>query len=737
MSTPRTITRREFVIAAASVAGGMSISIQRARAADAGASELSPWIDIAPDDTVVIRVQSPESGNGTLTQNAMTVAEELHCDWRKVRAELISTSRDFRENKIYSSVSGIAATFAGRSTLPDRMQLLLQVGASARERLKAAAALHWKVSVTEIEAKDSVLTHTPSGRMLRFGEVAAKAASIRLPAEPALKPASQWTLLGKANPPKLNNASIVNGSAVYGIDVRLPGMLYAALMQSPVHGGRLKRCDFSAIERMPGVRGIAIVDPDEPRKPIPSLFDGGENAPQSAVAVVADHYWQARKALEALPIEWEDRSGARWKTTEQIYQAALATLEQPGEKIEKNEGDTLGTLAQSKRIVEATYLTPFCDQAPIEPLNGTALVTKDRVEVWHPAAMTAHAFLTAAEEGGLGPERTYFNQTFVGGSFGRRIFADDVRLVVAVAKKFPGRPVHVIWSREEMMRQGRYRNLTAARFKAALNDDGLPAAMLVRVCRKQGEQGIKDCAYTSLGTIPNVRIESHGLPLHILTGAYRAPAYNSNAFFMESFIDECAAVANIDPLEYRLRLLARWPDAGWKQCLTTVASKAGWGKPLPRGQAQGIAISNWGMWGQPHAGTTVAVVATVAVTANGEIMVPQLDLAFDCGRVLNRDSVLAQMQGGMIFGANMALNEELNVLDGRIVEGNFDRYTMLRLADAPRTLRVHFDALSGHDRYTEVGEPPIGPIGPAIANAIFRATGRRLRATPFRKQALA
>jgi isoquinoline 1-oxidoreductase beta subunit len=736
MSTPRKITRREFVIVAASVAGGMSLSIRLAEAASATAIELSPWIEIAPDDTVVIRVQSPESGNGALTQNVMTVAEELHCDLRKVRAEFISAWRDFRENKIYSSVSGIGATFAGRSTLPDRMQLLLQVGASARERLKAAAAEHWNVPIADIQAKDSVLTHTSSGRTLRFGEVAAKAAAIRLQAEPAPKPPDQWTLLGKQSPSKLNNPSIVSGSAVYGIDVRLPGMLYAALVQSPVHGGRLKRCDFSAIQHMPGVRGIAIVDPDEPRKQVKSLFDGGENAPQSAVAVVADHYWQARKALEALPIEWEDRSGAQWKTTDQIYRSALAALDEPGEKVEKNEGDTLRALEQSTRTVEATYLTPFCDQAPLEPLNGTALVTENRVEVWHPAAMTTQAFLTAAEEGGVGPENTYFNQTFVGGSFGRRIFADDVRLVVAVAKRFPGRPVHVIWSREEMTRQGRYRNLTAARFKAALNEDGLLEAMLVRVCRQHGEQGLADCAYTSLGTIPNVRVESRAMPLHILTGAYRAPSYNSNAFFMESFIDECAVAAGADPLEYRLRLLARWPDAGWKQCLMTVAQKSGWGKQLPSGQAQGIAISNWGMWGRPHAGTTVAVVATVEVTSSGEIRVPQLDLAFDCGRVLNRDAVLAQMQGGMIFGANMALNEELNVLNGRIVEGNFDQYTMMRMAEAPRNLRVHFEALSGHDRYSEVGEPPIGPIGPAIANAIFRATGRRLRATPLRKQAL-
>jgi isoquinoline 1-oxidoreductase beta subunit len=308
---------------------------------------------------------------------------------------------------------------------------------------------------------------------------------------------------------------------------------------------------------------------------------------------------------------------------------------------------------------------------------------------------------------------------------------------VAIAKKFPGRPVQVIWSREEAMRQGRYRDLTAARFKASLGKNGLPQALLVRVCRGGFElRGIADCAYTNLGTIANVHIESQSFPLHILTGAYRAPTYNSHAFFMESFIDECAAAAGTDPLEYRLRLLASWPDPGWKKCLQEVAAKSGWGRKLPKGHGQGIAISNWDMGGKPSAGTTVAAVATVEVTSAGELTIQQLDLSFDCGQVLNRDAVLAQLQGGMIFGLNMSRNEELTVKDGRIVEGNFDQYPMLRMADTPRNINVHFGALSGHGRITEVGEPPVGPIGPAIANAIFRATGKRIRTMPFRKHDL-
>jgi isoquinoline 1-oxidoreductase beta subunit len=284
MTAQGPLSRRELLIAACAIGGGMALSIRIAQSATSDREpwthkspqrsiELNPWIEIWPDDTVLVRVQSPESGNGALTQNAMTVTEELRCDWAKVRAELISAQRDFREDKPYSSVSGMAATFAGRSTLPERMQLLLQAGASARERLKAAAAERWHAPVSEIEANESVLTHMPTGRRLRFGEVAERAAAIRLTQEPSLKSPSQWTFLGKASPSKLNNPQIVSGRAVYGIDVRLPNMLYAAVMQSPVQGGKLKHCDFDAIKKMPGVQGIAIVDPDEARKPDQSLFE--------------------------------------------------------------------------------------------------------------------------------------------------------------------------------------------------------------------------------------------------------------------------------------------------------------------------------------------------------------------------------------------------------------------------------------------------------------------------------
>lgn len=747
MNRANRMSRRTFVITTASVGGGMAISLALPRGAAAArdtrnspngtASEIGPWITIAPDDTVVIRVATPESGNGVMTQCAMTVTEELHCDWSKVRVEPISLNRNYREDLVYSKPVPYIATFAGRSTIPDRMKLLLQLGASARERLKLAAAERWGVPVSEIQAREGVLTHPASNRTLRYGDVASHAATVELDSEPLPKPQREWTFLGKASPTKLTNAGIVDGSGIFGIDVRIPGMRYAALMQSPVHGGRLKRYDFEAIKHLPGVRGIAVVDPSIPRKQFRSeLFANELNAPQSAIAVVADHYWQARTALDALPVEWEPGPGAQWKTTEQVYDAAYAALEQEGEQIDKNEGDALRAIGTADRVVEATYLTPFCDQATMEPLNGTALVTAERVDVWHPAAISIEAYGTAAEEAGVSAEKVHFHQTLIGGSFGRRLFGDDVCMVVAVAKQFPGTPIHVIWSREEMTRQGRYRVLQALKLTAALDEQGMPTALLCRNAHHGFSlNGLIDSAYAN-GCIPNVRIESTPVPLHILHGAYRAPGYNSHAFFVESFIDECAAAAGIDPLEYRLRLSEKWADPGWRRCLEEVAAKSGWGKTLPKGRAQGIAISNWGSGGKPQAGTSVAAVATVSVTPAGALTIDALDVAFDCGRLLNQDAALAQIQGGVLFGLNMALNEGLTIQDGRIVEGNFHEYPILNMAQIPKKLSVHLGGLSGHDRFSEVGEPPMGPVGPAVANAIYRATGKRIRTMPFRKHDL-
>jgi isoquinoline 1-oxidoreductase beta subunit len=732
-----TLSRREFVIATSALAGGMALSImpRHTGAADANAhSEITPWIVIAADDTVTIRLPGPEAGTGGTTQVAMLVAEELQCDWKDVRVEPISYMRNTRENGVYLKSSGVWSAFAGGERDKEVIATMLQAGASARERLRAAAAARWNVPLNEIEASDSLLRHSRSSRKARYGQLAAQAATIQLAKEPALKPEEQWTLLRKRNPTRLHVKSVVTGSSVYGMDIRLPGMLYAALVQCPVHGGKLKRYDFEAIRKMPGVRGIAVVDPAEPRVHLEKPAHWANTAPQSGIAVIAEHYWQARKALDALPLEWDLGEGVNWKNTQQVYDAMYARLDEKPEKVVKDVGDASALLAQANaKVIEATYHTPLCEHATLEPLNGTALVTQDRVVLCHPAAMTTQAFLIAQEETGVAPENIEIHMPLVGGSFGRRVGGDDVRMVLAVAKKFMGTPIHVIWSREETFRQGKYRDMQAVRLGASLGPDGLPEALRAHIVgHNLVPLGLVNGAYAN-GCIPNVRIETSEFPMHVLVGQFRAPGYNTHCFIIESFLDECAARAGIDPLEYRLRLLSKWPDAGWEKCLREVAARAGWGRQLPPRQAQGLAIGNWGMESNAWTGTTVAAIATVEVTEAGTLIVHALDLAFDSGKIMNADAVTAQLQGSMIFALNMCLNEELNLENGQIAEGNFDRYPMLRIADIPRQVNVHMGALTGHARYGGTGEVGVGVVGPAIANAVFRITGKRMRSMPFRK----
>ncbi|MDM0021786.1 xanthine dehydrogenase family protein molybdopterin-binding subunit [Variovorax saccharolyticus] len=434
-----------------------------------------------------------------------------------------------------------------------------------------------------------------------------------------------------------------------------------------------------------------------------------------------------------MPIEWDDGAGAQWKSNDQVVKAVRDAIDQPGEKVEVKVGNALQVLDKHSRVVEAVYHAPFAEHATMEPLNGTALVTADRVEVWQPSQQAAQVHLVAANETGVPPERVFVHQTFVGGGFGRRIFGDDARMVVAVAKKFPGRPVKVIWTREETMRQGRYRHLTTVRLRAGLDPQGMPEAFHVRAAGTPAfrVRYLTDCPL-SAGLAPHVHVESRAVPFHVMGSDYRGPGTNVNSFFTEVFVDECAAAAGIDPLEYRLRLFAKWPDAAWVQCLKEVAGKAGWGRKLARGWGQGIAIANWGGAGKPEGGATVAAIVTVEVSRKGEVRVDSVDMAIDPGRVGYPDGLRSQLEGGAIFALNSALNEQVTVQDGRIVEGNYHQYPMLRIGDTPKRINVHFGAVSGHPRMAFVGEAAMGPVPPALGNAIFAATGKRIRSLPFR-----
>ena len=752
--------RRRFLVSSFVLGGGMALglttscsqrndsqTVMQSETMSSGVEsiELSPWIEITQDDWVTVHSPQTEIGNGAMTQVAMTITEELNCDWNKVKVVPASIQRNHVEGGVYAV--GRQPFFAGHSTETERMHHVLQLGASARERLKSAAAARWGVSPDTVTTQNSVLTHEATGRSLRFGEVASGAAIIQLAAEPAIKPRAEWRLLGKKSFPKLHIPDIVRGKAVYSIDVQVPGMVYAALMQSPVMGGKLKSVDAGAVENMPGVRKVIVLSPDNTPgspvpPPIPKQISFGEltfsaNAMQHGVAVIADHYWQARKALEALPIEWDEGDGANWADADAIYASAREHRGKEGAIPLINKGDI--TSATGQRIVEGEYGTPYCENATMEPLNATVHVTSDGVEAWVPTQDQLQAYWTIIDETGMSPEKVKIHATLVGGAFGRRTQSDEIRMAAAIAREYHGTPVKTIWSREETFRQGRYRTPVLAKFRAVLDDQtDLPAALTaesIYVAKNplfQLPLGLFDVPYFNDGTIPNIRVLTNSIPVHILNGAWRGPCYNSHVFNVETFIDECAVAAGMDPLEYRLKLLARW-DKSWSDCLRLAADKAGWGDNLAKGEGIGIAISCWPLAHIPQNGSVIATAVRVAVTPAGQLNVRQIDVAFDCGSVANPDAVRAQVEGSTLFGLNAAMNEEMTVRDGIMVEGNFDTYPMNRLADTP-VLNVHFEALSGHERMAIIGEAPTGPVQPALGNAIFAATGKRLRRTPFRKQ---
>lgn len=741
------LSRRGFITAMLGAGGALVMGLSRpVMAATVGAEpwdtfggtdSFTPWLRIDNDGKVTVYATHPDIGNGVLTQACAYVKEELGCRWEDIRGEYAAPERDYALGGVYSEVGGPLGYFSGRSTSEPRRTAYMTAAAGARERLKSAAAEAWGVAATEITVDEGMLSH-PSGQSAPFTEFLAAAAAVTLAGEPKPKTREEWTFLTKVDPAKIQIPEIVTGKAIYGMDVRVPGMVYAAVRQSPVMGGTLVSYDFEAIRNMPGVRAVVEVKPTEPGEPdkMKTAFPLGPTAVPSAVAVIADHYWQARTALDALPVVWDDGPGAKWVNTEMMNEAAMEAARKPGDNVELSVGDVEAEFAKGGKIIEAEYLTPYCDHVQMEPLNCTVKVDEDSVEVWTPSQHTQQVFIVAVQETGVAPEKVKVHQTFVGGGFGRRVYGDDSRLAVAVAKGYPGVPVHVIWSREESVRQGRYRPLMGAYMKARLGDDGLPSALLARVSGGPGffTRGLDDTALPLV--LPNVQVESSVVrDFHIKTGPLRGPGFNSNCFFVESFLDEMAQAAGEDPLDYRIRIYEKWEDEGWVKILKVLKEKSGWGTPLPQGQARGVAIGNWGMGGRPHFGTTLGSVVHAEISPSGKLKVHRIDVAFDTGRVMNKDAVQVQLEGGAIFGLNLALNEKLNIEHGRIVEGNYDEYPVIRMGDTPE-IHIHFEALTDHERYDEIGEPPVGPVGPALANAIFAITGKRVRTQPFREHDL-
>jgi isoquinoline 1-oxidoreductase subunit beta len=724
------LTRRHFIVAGATAAGGLAVGIgmmpRVARAFTVNARpweqqwdenaaspyDLDAWIAIDPDDSVLIRYTRSEMGQGSMTALPMIVAEELQCDWSKVRVEYGSANRSLRENNVYGDMSSV-----GSRSVRDSHIKMQQVGASARERLIAAAAVLWNVPASECNAANSVVSHAASGRTSGYGALATAAAQIKLAAEPTIKTPDQYTFIGKPQP-RVDVPLKVNGAAQYSIDTRLPDMVYAAIVQCPVPGGTLTSVDDSPLKNAPGI--VQVV----------RLSD--------AVAVVAtDTFWRAKQALARLHPEWNVGAAGSTDSAQfaKEYRDAALTGTAPAAR---NDGDVDTALAATgAKTLSAVYEVPYLAHATMEPMNATVHLQPDRLDVWVGTQSADRTLTTAAAIAGLRPEQVYIHNTFIGGGFGRKSKNDDMTQAIQIAKalnaKGVNRPVKLIWSREDDIRHDRYRPQAAISFKAALGSDGMPTALYIRAAvgsllRSLGaskvENGIEPMAVEGLASHPyaiaNSKVECALKNTHIPVSFWRSVGASQNAFAIEGFIDELAAAGGQDPYKFRRALLAGKPD--WLGVLDMVAEKGDWGKPIGSGRARGIAIFEC-------YGTIVGEVAEITISPQGELRVDKITLAADSGHVVNPLSFAEQMEGGATFALTAALYGKVTVKNGIPEQGNFDTYPMVRLAQAPK-IDVHL-ALSGGKKWGGAGEPGGAPTAAAVCNAVFALTGKRIRSLPL------
>lgn len=774
------MTRREFLSTTAAVGGAMVLGFwlpPGAAAAngpsfdaqpwyrDAMVPEINAWIAIAPDDTVTIRVAQTDIGTSVLTTNPMIVAEELQCDWTKVRAEYASTNRTFKENapewtlKVPGNGVGDPAG-GGEPTMLDgqdgvyrRMGInssgnvresryyLQQAGAEARERLLLAAATEWGVPVSELVAKNSVITHAKTNRRTTYGAIAARAARTSLP-DPSrirIRTPENWVLMGTQQ----RDRSVplkVTGEALYGSDMRLPGMLYAAATSCPVWGGDVKSYNVDAIKNMPGVHSVVRLPMNDVTRRM-RVRSGG-------VAVIADTWWHARTALDAMPLEWDYGPNAA-VSSEQLLTDHVASLKDSG-KVLTDEGDVDAAMAKAAKIVEATYGVPYSPRAPMEPGNATVLVTDDRVDIWggnqHPQEILQHtATLT-----GVAPENVYVHLTFLGGGYGGDGNGPFAAQAVVIANAVKGRAVKMLWTREEDWGIGtRYRPMGICQLRAGLDADGWPMAVEAHNC--MGEwSGPSDQPYRGLTAppyfVPHYRLTQHVPRSYVPTGTRRATGAAPNAFYLESFVDELAHAAGKDPYVYRRALIARNPPEpksgvggfkyrdDWLRALDLVAKMSGWGTPLPEGWARGLAMDDRRRPTRNTA-TICAHVHTVEVTRRGQVRLHRVDVAFEEGfGVVNPLAVRKQIEGQIAWGYDDTMYQETTIRDGRPLQVNFDTFPVSRINEYPKDVNIQF--FKTKRWITGAGEEAIPQVSPAICNAVFEITGKRIRSLPLKNHDL-
>jgi isoquinoline 1-oxidoreductase subunit beta len=710
------IDRRSFVIGAATAGGGLALGLRLpfgpdvVRAAD-GSPEVNAWVVIRPDDTVVIRIARSEMGQGSLTGLAQLVAEELECDWSKVTTEYPTPGQSLARKRVYGDMST-----GGSRGIRTSQQYVREAGAAARTVLIQAAANEWKVPASECSAADSVITHQASGRKVTYGKVAEAAAELEAPKDIKLKDPKDWKIAGKRLK-RLDTRDKLTGTQVYGIDIKMPGMLIATIKDSPVRTGTIKSFDAAKVAGMPGVRRVLQVG-------------------DSGVAVVADSYWRAHRALEALPVVWDPGEAGK------VSSASIAEFLKGGLDAEQafvgnKTGDVRPAIAGAVRKVEAVYSYPYQNHATMEPMNMTALYTADRCEVWGPTQNGEAALAAVSEESGLPIGKCDVHKFLCGGGFGRRGRVDYVRQAVAIAKQMPGTPIKLIWSREEDMTHCGYHPITQAKLTAGIDAAGNVVGFHMRLSGQsisaslaperleasgmdpvvfQGLTGNSPEGNFGYG-FPNILIDHAMRNTHILAGFWRGVNVNHNAIYTECFIDEVADALGQDKLAFRLKFL----KAKHAAVLKAVGDKVGWSTPAPQGVYRGLAQY------MAH-GSYVAACAEVSVSAQGALKMHRIVAAIDPGYAVNPAQIERQVSGSFVFGLSALLYGECTVKDGAIEQTNFDTYNSLRIREMPP---VEVIVMPSGGFWGGVGEPTVSVAAPAVLNAIFAATGKRLRSIPL------
>lgn len=713
------MNRRSFVLGAAAVGGGLAIGLDLpfggpsvVRAAD-GTPEVNAWVVIRPDDTVVIRVARSEMGQGTLTGLAQLVAEELECDWSKVTTEYPTPGQSVARKRVWGDFS--TGGSRGVRTSHDYVR---KGGATARVMLIQAAADAWKVPATECTAANSIITHKPSGRTTTYGKVADAAAKLTPPADVKLKDPKDWTIAGKPLK-RLDTVEKTNGKMVYGVDIKLPGMLNAAIRDCPVFGGKLKSFDEAKIVGMKGVKKVVRVD-------------------DSAVAVVADTWWHAKTALDALPIVWDEGENAK------VSSASIAKWLEEGLDpaqpafVANKVGDVKAAISGAAKKVEAVYSYPYQNHAAMEPLNATALYTPDKCEVWTGTQNGEAVFAAVVEVSGLPSEKCEVYKIMPGGGFGRRGMTDYVRQAVAIAKQMPGTPVKLLWSREEDMLHGKYHPITQCKLVGAFDAQNNLVGFQMRIsgqsilasvrpeAMQNGMdpvtfQGLNPSGEAAFGyTVPNLLIDHSMRNPHVPPGFWRGVNVNHNAIYLESFMDELAHSVGQDPLEFRRKLMANHPKH--LAVLNAVAEKIGWSTPAPKGVFRGI-CQHMGF------GSYVAAATEISVDGGNKIKIHRIVAATDPGYAVNPAQIERQVAGSFVYGLSALFYGECTVKDGRMEQENFDTYNSMRISEMPKVEAI---VMPSGGFWGGVGEPTICVAAPAVLNAYFAATGKRIRTVPLK-----